>query len=426
MLAVISDSCDHSVDTLVIGAGHAGLAASYCLSQRSINHVVLERGEVANSWRHERWDSLKLFTPNWQAQLPGYGYSGDDPDGFMDVKDVIDFIDEYAVRSKAPIQTSTTVISVTKTETGYRVHTNRGSWSCRSIVIASGACNSPVIPKLSESLPNNIKQLTAKDYRNTTQLKKGAVIVVGASATGLQLSEEISRAGHRVTLATGEHVRLPRLYRGKDIQWWMHETGLLDEGLDVIDDINRARRLPSPQLVGSHKRDILDLNTLTGLGIKLVGRLMAVNNGDAQFSGSLANVCALADLKMNRLLKAIDQWAEETGRSGEFEPPQRFEATRVDESPGLVLNFEMEDVQNVIWATGYRPDYSWLNVPVLDKKGWIKHQGGVADAPGMYVLGMPFLRCRKSSYIHGIEDDARFVTEHLNNYLNKENDNGLY
>lgn len=420
MSVTLPEICDHSVDTLVIGAGHAGLAASYCLTQRSIDHVVIERGEVANSWRHERWDSLKLFTPNWQAQLPGYGYSGNDPDGFMAVNEVIDFIDEYAVRSHAPVQTSTTVKSVVQTQSGYRVDTNRGRWNCRSVIVASGACNSPAIPQFAESLPDSIQQLSARDYRNPDQLKNGAAIVVGASATGVQLAEEIFRSGHAVTLATGEHVRLPRIYRGRDIQWWMHATGVLDEGLNDIDDINRARRLPSPQLVGSRKRDVMDLNALTGLGIKLVGRWMAVNNGVAQFSGSLPNVCALADLKMNRLLNAIDQWVEDTSQTGAFDPPHRFEATRVDELPCLGLNLVKEDIQNVIWATGYRPDYAWLDVPVLDKKGWIKHQGGVAEVPGMYVLGMPFLRCRKSSFIHGIQDDAHFVTDHLHNYLKKE------
>jgi len=407
----------HSVDALVIGAGHAGLAASYFLTRRSLDHVVLERGEVANSWRHERWDSLKLFTPNWQAQLPGYGYAGNDPDGYMAVQDVIEFIDGYAKHYNAPVQTGTTVGSVTPAGNAYRVETDRGSWHCRTIVVASGACNLPVIPAFAESLSDHIRQLSSRDYRNPGQLKEGAVLVVGASATGVQLAEEIFRAGHPVTLATGEHVRLPRIYRGRDIQWWMHATGLLDEGLDVIDDINRARRLPSPQLVGSREFEIMDLNRLTGLGIRLVGRWMAVSNGVAQFSGSLPNVCALADLKMNRLLNAIDEWVGETGRGGEFDPPHRFEPTRVEESPCLGLNLEKENIQNVIWATGYRPDYAWLQVPVLDRKGWIRHQAGVADAPGMYVLGMPFLRCRKSSFIHGIEDDARFVTDHLAHYL---------
>jgi len=417
--AALSGYGDQSVDTLVIGAGHAGLAASHLLNRRSIDHVVLERGEVANSWRHERWDSLKLFTPNWQAQLPGYGYTGNDPDGYMAVKDVICFIEGYAKHCNAPVLTSTTVTSVAPTASGYRVETDRGNWICRSIVVASGACNVPAVPAFAASLPGHIRQLSSKDYRNPGQLEGGAVMVVGASATGVQLAEEIFRAGHPVTLATGEHVRLPRSYRGRDIQWWMHATGVLDEGLDDIDDINRARRLPSPQLVGTREHDIVDLNRLTGLGIRLTGRWMAVNDGFAQFSGSLANVCALADLKMNRLLKAIDDWVEETGRSGEFEPPHRFEPTRVDESPCLGLDLAGENIRNVIWATGYRPDYNWLQVPVLDRKGWIRHRGGVAEAPGMYVLGMPFLRCRKSSFIHGIEDDARFVTAHLDNYLKR-------
>jgi putative flavoprotein involved in K+ transport len=417
MSAAMPAQNHHSIDTIVIGAGHAGLAASYFLSGHAIDHVLLERGEVANSWRTERWDSLKLFTPNWQTHLPGYQYSGNDPDGYMSVKDVIGFIDEYATRNNAPVQTSTSVTSVSADGDGYRIDTNRGIWFCRSVVIASGACNLPSVPKLAETLPAGIRQFSAMTYRNPQQLKNGGVLVVGASATGLQLAEELQSAGHAVSLATGEHVRLPRLYRGKDIQWWMDATGLLDEGLDDIDDINRARRLPSPQLLGSHQRDIFDLNGLTDLGVKLVGRFMAVNNGVAQFSGSLRNACDMADLKMNRLLKAIDLWVEEQDRSAEFEPPQRFSKTRVDEAPCLGINLLEENIQNVIWATGYRPDYSWLNIPVLDRKGMLKHQGGVVDAPGIYRLGMPFLRHRKSSYIHGIEDDARFVVDHLATYL---------
>jgi putative flavoprotein involved in K+ transport len=244
-------------------------------------------------------------------------------------------------------------------------------------------------------------------------------LVVGASATGLQLAEEIHLSGRPVTIASGEHVRLPRTYRGRDIQWWMDATGLLDEGLDVIDDINRARHLPSPQLVGSYQHQIFDLNTMTALGIKLVGRLMGINNGHLQFSGSLANVCALADLKMNRLLKAADEWAEQSPLAAGVKPPERFPRTEVDEEPCLDLDLSSCGIKTVVWATGYRPDYSWLDIPVLDRKGMIKHDGGVADSPGIYVLGMPFLRKRKSSFIHGAEDDARHVTRHLARFLGK-------
>jgi putative flavoprotein involved in K+ transport len=407
------------LDTIVIGAGHAGLAISYYLTERSIDHLVIERGEVANSWRNERWDSLTLLTPNWQSRLPGFGYAGDDPDGFMSMQEVIEFIDNYARYCKAPVQTGTNVTALKQNSNGYQINTDRGQWHCRSVVIASGACNLPSIPKVAEAIPEDIQQVTSLEYRNPDQLEEGGVIVVGASATGLQLAEEIHRSGRPVTIATGEHVRLPRIYRGKDIQWWMDAAGILDEGLDEIDDINRARHLPSPQLVGSRQHPILDLNAMSGLGIKLVGRLMGMQNGVVQFSGSLRNVCALADLKMNRLLKIIDEWIEQNPGVSPFEPAERFARTGVDEDPCLALDLASEGIRTIVWATGYRPDYSWLDVPVLDRKGLIKHDGGIVDSPGMYLVGMPFLRRRKSSFIHGAEDDARFITQHLATYLDQ-------
>jgi putative flavoprotein involved in K+ transport len=363
-----------------------------------------------------------LLTPNWQSCLPGYAYSGDEPDGFMSMPEVADFITAYACHCDAPVQTGTVVTSLTKNHSGYRVVTNRGEWQCRSVVIASGACNVASVPKVAQVIPAEIQQLSSHQYRNPEQLEAGGVLVVGASATGLQLAEEIHRSGRPCTIAAGEHVRLPRTYRGRDIQWWMDAVGLLDEGLDEIDDINRARHLPSPQLVGSLEHQILDLNTMSGLGIKLVGRLMGVQDAVLQFSGSLRNVCALADLKMNRLLKLIDEWAEESPESARFEPAERFERTRVDDDPCLALKLADSGIRSIVWATGYRPDYSWLDISilgksVLDRKGMIKHDGGVTDSTGMYLLGMPFLRKRKSSFIHGAEDDAGYVSQHLANYL---------
>jgi putative flavoprotein involved in K+ transport len=195
----------------------------------------------------------------------------------------------------------------------------------------------------------------------------------------------------------------------------MHSTGLLNQSYEEIDDVSRARGLPSPQLVGSHDAQILDLNRLSDNGVKVVGRLMGINNGTAQFSGSLRNVCALADLKMNRLLEAIDDWIEHNPVL--CDAPERFEPTRVDGNPSLLLDLENSNVRTIIWATGFRPDYSWLDVPVLDRKGRIRHEGGVVDMPGMYVLGLPMLRRRKSSFIHGIEDDARELMAHLADYL---------
>jgi putative flavoprotein involved in K+ transport len=279
-------------------------------------------------------------------------------------------------------------------------------------VLASGAFNTPCIPALSQAVPASIAMVAPKDYRNPSQLEEGGVLVVGASATGLQLADELQHSGRPVTLAVGGHVRMPRTYRGLDIQWWMDATGLLDQNLHEVDDITRARRVPSPQLVGSPERSTLDLNTLTAKGVRLVGRLTGIRDGKAQFSGSLRNACHLADLKMNRLLNGIDEWAEQGGKADEVTPAERFDATRVDDAPCLGLDLGSGEIRTIVWATGSRPDHSWLEVPMRDRKGRLRHEGGVV-APGLYMLGLPFLRRRKSSFIHGTEDDARELCEHL-------------
>ncbi len=414
-----------TVDAVIIGAGQSGLAVSRCLTEHSIEHVILERGEVANSWRRERWDSLQLLTPNWQSRLPGHSYQGSDSDGFMTMPEVVEFIDAYAEIIAAPVRTGTTVTSVHPDDHGYRVVTDRGEWRCCTLVVASGGFNIPLVPKVSQAVPSSIAMYTPHQYRNPSQLEDGGVLVVGASATGLQLAEEIHNSGRPVTLAVGEHIRMPRIYRGLDIQWWLDAAGILDERFDEVDDIVRARRIPSPQLVGTPERSTLDLNVLTGIGVKRVGRLVGINDGKAQFSGSLLNHCKMADLKLHRLLGTIDEWADESGKSDEVDPPERFAPTRVDDSPSLGLDLENGQIRSIVWATGFRPDYTWLHVPVFDRKGQIRHSGGVADAPGMYVLGLTFLRRRKSSFIHGAEDDARDLTDHLVGYLDSRSRRGV-
>jgi putative flavoprotein involved in K+ transport len=200
-----------SITTVVIVAGHAGLAMSRCLAERGIDHVVLERGEIANSWRTERWDSLRLLTPNWQSRLPGFAYQGEDPDGFRTMPEVIALIDGYARTIAAPVETHTRVTAVRRTDAGYLVRTDRGDWHARTVVLATGACNIPLVPQLAAAVPPSIRTLTPMDYRNPEQLEPGGVLVVGASATGVQLAEEIHRSGRPVTLAVGEHIRAPRI-----------------------------------------------------------------------------------------------------------------------------------------------------------------------------------------------------------------------
>jgi putative flavoprotein involved in K+ transport len=392
---------------------------SRCLTERAIDHVVLERGEVANSWRTERWDSLRLLTPNWQCRLPGRQYNGDDPDGFMSAAEVATFIADYGADISAPVHTGTPVTGVRhNSDSGYVVATPAGEWHCDTVVLASGAFNRPHLPEAAAAMPPSVRMLTPAEYRSAHDLADGGVLVVGASATGVQLAQEIQLSGRQVTLAVGEHVRGRRMYRGRDLHWWMDVSGVLHERYDEVDDIVRARRVPSMQLAGTAALTDVDLNALTAIGVQIVGRLAMVRDNVALFSGSLRNKCELADLKLGRLLNTIDEWATTNGLDDSVLPSHRFEPTAVPTEPTLMLDLERSGITTVLWATGFRPDYSWLDVDVVDAKGMIRHDGGVVtEAPGMYLIGMPFLRRRNSSFIDGACDDAQdliiAIAEHL-------------
>jgi putative flavoprotein involved in K+ transport len=387
----------------IIGAGHAGLAMSRRLTERSIDHVVLERGEVANSWRTQRWPSLRLLTPNWLTRLPGYDYAGNDPGGYLPAAGVVSTLTRYARLVAAPVRTATTVHAIRTIPGGFQIQAND------EMLHASGA------------VPRPITTLTPLTYHDPGQLPDGGVLVVGASATGVQLAAEIHRSGRPVTLAVGEHVRLPRQYRGRDIFWWLQATGVLGERYDQIDDLTRARHLPSPQLTGTPEPAATDLNTLTARGIRIVGRLGRITDGVAQFSGSLRNICTLADLKVNRFLARADNWANAHGLDDELPPAHRLAPTQVDPRAPLELDLTSGEITTLLWATGFRPDYSWLDIGVRDHAGQIRHDGGVVtSAPGLYLLGMPVLRTRASTYIHGAVTDSEALGAHLHSFLDSQ------
>ena len=393
-----------TVTAVVVGAGHSGLAMSRHLTARSIDHVVLERGEVAHSWRTQRWDSLRLLTPNWMTRLPGSSYQGADPDGYLSAPEIADLVTRYAAGFDAPVVDGTTVTAVRPGGAGFEVDTDHGRWHARTVVLAAGATRGHV-PAAARRLPGLVS-IPALEYRNPEQLPRGDVLVVGASASGVQIADELQRSGRQVTLAVGEHVRVPRTYRGHDILWWLDALGILDERWDEVDDAVRARHLPSLQLVGAPRT--LDLNALQAAGIRLVGRFGGVRDDVAQFSGSLANVCALADLKLGRLLNTIDDHAGGRG--------DRPEPTLVRKAP-LGLSLRSGEIRSVVWATGFRPDFSWVDVPVFDHRGRLVHEGGVTRWPGLYVLGLPMLRRRRSTYIDGARRDAADLAVHLTDAL---------
>ncbi|MEZ5876374.1 MAG: NAD(P)-binding domain-containing protein [Tepidamorphaceae bacterium] len=398
--------------TVIIGAGQCGLAMSRELTGRGVDHVIVERGRIGESWRSGRWDSLRLLTPNWMSALPGQDMPGDDPDGFMHTRELVSRFDLLARTIGAPVMENTRVVSVAAAGEGYRVQTDQGAIACGNVVIASGACAVPKVPGFASQLPASVAQFSPLTYKRPSDLPDGGVLVVGASASGLQIARELQMSGRQLLLAVGNHLRMPRRYRDADILVWMHLLRLFDEPFTKADDIERVRRTPSLPLIGDPSNRTLDLNALQDIGVEVTGRLAGIDAGRALFSGSLANMCAAADLKMNRMLERIDAWVSGKGFGPFVAPAERFAPTRVADEPRLSSRLEADGIRSVIWATGFNPDHSWVHLPVFDRKGRIRHHGGVAGN-GLYVMGLPYLRTRRSVHIDGAGRDARALARHL-------------
>lgn len=402
-------------DTIVIGGGQAGLAMSHCLTARGIDHVVLERGRVAERWRRERWDSLRLLTPNWQSRLPGFRYTGPDPDGFMTMPEITSYLERYARSFAAPVQGETTVLAVERRGAGFDVTTDQGSWHAPNVVVATGYCDLPLVPDAARHLAGDVLQLVPGDYRCPARLPDGGVLVVGASSSGIQLADEIQQSGRSVTLAVGRHMRLPRHYRGRDILWWLDAMGLFDERVDEVYDAEISRNQPSLQLVGRPDHATLDLGRLRGGGVRLVGRVTGASGHTVHLRDDVVSYMAAADIKLASLLSRIDRYVERSGlaaAAGEREPFTPICWPPHAPTPER-LDLKAQGIRTVIWATGFRRSYPWLRVPALDDRGEIRHGGGVTPVAGLYVLGLQFLRRRKSAFIDGVGDDAEALAAHL-------------
>jgi putative flavoprotein involved in K+ transport len=398
--------------TLIIGAGQAGLAMSRCLSELDIEHVVLERGQLAQRWRTQSWDSLHLLTPNWMTRLPGFQYDGNDPDGFMSAPELIAFFERYAASSATPIVTDTAVQRVERSMDGFRVVTSRGEWSASSVVVATGYCDLPAIPPASRSVAPSVLQIAAPDYRRPEQLPSGGVLVVGASATGVQLADEIQRSGRQVTLAVGRHTRLPRSHRGRDILWWLDRFGVLSQSADAVEDIERSRHQPSMQLVGRPDHASLDLGVLHEAGVRLVSKIRDIDGHRVSLADNLVATMAAADIKMAEVLTRIDQVIDTTGITADPREPFKPTWPLAAGAPSS-LDLKGEGIETVIWATGCRRAYPWLRVPVLDSRGEIRHIGGITPEAGLYVLGLNFQRRRNSSFIDGVGHDAWTIAHEI-------------
>lgn len=400
------------IHTVIIGGGQAGLAMSRCLTDAGVEHVVLERGRVAERWRSERWDSLRLLTPRWQSRLPGWSYDGPDPDGYMSRDEVVRYLEGYAASFRAPVEAGVAVTAVVPHRLGFRVTTDRGSWTAANVVVATGESQSPRVPRLAEALPPDIRHVVPTRYRHPGELDDGGVLVVGASSTGVQLAAEIHASGRPVTLAVGRHTRLPRTYRERDILWWFERMGILSERAHEVEDLDASRGQPSMQLIGSPDRRSLDLGILHEAGLRMVGRAAGVEDGVLAFEDDLVETTAAADVKLAKLRLRIDAYIRAEGLAGDVGPEEPFVPVRLPDPPTR-LDLGAEGIRTVLWATGFRRRYPWLKVGVLDGRGEIRHTGGVTPVPGLYVLGLNLLRRRNSSFIDGVARDAEELAEHL-------------
>jgi putative flavoprotein involved in K+ transport len=384
--------------TVVIGAGQAGLALSYCLRAAASPHVLLERGRVGERWRSERWDSLVLLTPNRFNGLPG-APAHPEPAGFLDRRGVIAYLDAYA--AGAPVREHTTVTRVTRARGGFAVETDRGTWHAANVVIATGDCDVPYVPAIADGVPADLHQLHASSYRRPEELPPGGVLVVGAGPSGQQLAAELRGAGRRVVVATGRHARMPRRYRGRDVFSWLHATGQLEAHAAEVPDLARARRAPSFPVSGAAGGQSLGLDRLAALGVEVTGRLRGFAGRHAVLAGDLPATVADADRRMRRVLGDIDAYIERTGtRAAPPEPLQPFEPP-----PAPVL-LPLDGFGTVLWATGYGRAYPWLDVPVLDGDGELIHHEGVTAVPGLFALGLRFQRRRNSHFVGGVGRDA--------------------
>ncbi len=410
---------DHGVQSttvVVVGGGPAGLATSRHLTARGIDHVVLERGRIAERWRSERWDSLRLLTPNWLARLPEWRYEGDDPDGFMTMPEIIGHLAAYAASFAAPVVEQAEVLAARPCAGGFEVDTPTCTYRSAALIVASGAV--PTMPAWRDGLSPSVAQLHSSRYRNPEQIAPGGVLVVGASASGLQLAHELNRAGRNVVLSVGTHIRLPRTYRGRDTHWWLDLAGTLDTTIAEVADLTAARRGPSLQLAGTPDRRSLDLNRLRADGVRLTGRAVGARGWTVGFADDLAVTCAQADRRLHRLLALFDHVAVAAGLTDEIAPPSRPEPTRI--APAVAaLDLDMYGVSTVLWATGFRRHYPWLHVPVTDRAGEIRHDGGISAWPGLYTMGLPFMRRRKSTFLDGIREDSADIVAHLATYLGR-------
>lgn len=400
----------HAINTVIAGGGSAGLALSYYLTQQGREHVVLERAyRVADAWRNRRWDSFTLVTPNFQVRMPGAEYNGNDPSGFMSREQVVAYFDDYVERFHLPVHCGIEVFSVEKSTDAYTVRTSGGIYEAENVVIATGLYQTPKIPGFAAAIPSNIVQIHFMEYRNPSQLPEGAVLVVGTGQSGAQIAEELYESGRKVYLSVGNAGRVPRRYRGKDINDWFTRIGMFDTKVEELKS-PQAKFAPHPQISGKNGGHSLNLHQFARDGVVLLGRVEDIRDGGLVILPDLHVTMAKVDQFELAALKMIDEYIARTGLDA---PPEQISQLRdAYDQPSLTsLGLHAAGISSVIWATGYRFDFSLVKLPVVDADGYPLQKRGVTSYEGLYFLGLPWLHSRRSGILFGVGEDAGFIAE---------------
>ncbi|MBW4040538.1 MAG: MSMEG_0569 family flavin-dependent oxidoreductase [Acidobacteria bacterium] len=399
------------VEVAIIGGGQAGLAASWHLRQRGIDHVVLERATAAHDWRDRRWDAFTLVTPNFQCRLPGFPYDGDEPDGFMTRAEVQAWLGRYRASFDPPLHEGVEVLGLRRADHGFTLRTSAGDLAAAQVVIATGGYHLPSVPAVGALLPEHVSQVHSADYRSPEALQDGAVLVVGSGQSGAQIAEDLHLAGRQVHLALGTAPRSARFYRGRDCIAWLEDMGVYDVTVQQHASGLAKRESTNHYMTGRDGGRDIDLRAFALQGLRLYGRLTGVRDGRPAFAPTLAEYLDHADSVMESIKTDIDRYID---RAGIVAPTEaRYTPVWSPREEPAALDLDAAGITTVVWATGFRPDYRWVEVGVFDGAGHPTHHAGETDVPGLFFLGLPWLTTWGSGRFAGIAPDAAHVTERI-------------
>ena len=401
------DLKDH-YSVAIVGGGQAGLSMSYYLQENNIDHIVIEKGGLMNAWKDKRWDSFTLVTPNWQCQLPGHPYTGDDPDGFMNKSEILDYLRDFAKKVNAPTLINTTVKRVSGDyDSGYLLETSSGDISSDQVVIASGSYPVPIIPRMAEKIPPHIHQLHSEEYKNSQQLSDGAVLVVGSGQSGAQIAEDLHLDGRQVLLATGDSPRCARFYRGKDVVQWLYEMDYYNMPVSEHPLREGVRDNSNHYVTGRDGGRDIDLRRFAVEGMELFGILNDYDEGEFHFSPNLSQNLKKADNSYNNINKKIDAFIDKNN----IDAPKGYVYKSIWEPQSERESLSLNDsgITTVIWCIGFQPNFKWIDLPVFNDQGYPEHERGITANKGLYFIGLPWLHTWGSARFSGIAKDAEYI-----------------